>query len=186
MMEDRRLTSEGRLAARTLAPGWRCDVCEYPLEGLPDRDEETQCPECGHIGRPVGAPPIASTGEMVVASFLSLGSLATACLALWAAWIVGKVDFSRQEMLMMRLPAIALAAALLLLAVVVWAVPTGRWRAARWLGCAGPLGLAAVALIGASFLTIVLVPFALVCIAWLISPELRWLYKGGKGGRLPR
>lgn len=172
--------------ARTLASGWRCDACSYALEGLPDRAEDTQCPECGHIGRPVGAPPIASTGEMVVASFLSLGSLAAACFALWIAWIVGQIDFSRREVLVMRLPALGLGAALVLLAVVVWAVPSGRWRAARWLGCLGPLGLAAVTLVEAGFLTIITVPFALVCIVWLISPELRWLHQPGNRERLRR
>ena len=172
-------------ALKTLGPGWRCDACDYPLEGLPDRAEHTQCPECGHTARPVGAPPVPTTGEVVFTALLSLVSLVGAGYALWFAWIVWQVGFSLQETLSRGLPAIALAAALMFLSIVLWAAPSGRWRAARWLACLAPAALVvlsvAVPLPPSGLAALVLIPFALLSITWLISPELgRWLRRPAK------
>src|SRR5690606_23097683 len=122
-----------------LAPGWRCDACEYSLEGLPNRAEETQCPECGHTGRPVGAPAVASDAAVVFSLLLSLGSLVAAGFTAWAGWVMLSIIGPEGWI------AIALAAGWLVVAVLVWAAVDNRWARGRSLGANVPAGCAAVA-----------------------------------------
>lgn len=168
--------------SRTLGPGWRCNACDYPLEGLPDRSEHTQCPECGHTARPVGARSVPSTAAVVFAVFLSVGSLVASAYAAWIGWLM--VNISGPEGWI----AIALAAGWVAVAAAVWGTVDGRWTIVRWLAAIVPATCAAFGAWAAQSIYD-LIPVAYLCFgtiaaAWLINPELdRWLRRPRSSAR---
>lgn len=130
---------------RILAAGWRCDVCEYPLDGLPDRAEETQCPECGYTGRPVGAPAVPRTAAMALAAIVSGLSVLVAGFAGMIGYAASQADTSSVERMTGGLLGLGFVAGVLYVAAVVWAVPFARWRIARFIAALIPVAVGAFA-----------------------------------------
>jgi hypothetical protein len=165
---------------KTIGPGWRCDACGYSLQGLPDRAEQIQCPECGHTARPVGATPIPSAAGMVLSALVSLGSLAAAGYALWFAHMSRGADLSAPEAIALQLTALTVAAGLVFLSVVIWFVPSGRWPIVRWVGAIVPAALAAVSawslLRWGGLFSLAALAYGVGATSLLVHPELeRWL-----------
>lgn len=169
-------------SSNTLGPGWRCDACDYCLEGLPDRGESTQCPECGHVGRSFASPPpplspvtIAGFGAAAPISALSIAFAAT-----FLSRIQGSISVGYGERTAIEL---SIAVALIYLGIAVWLVPRRRYPLIRWFGVLADAAVVAwcigdfMAPWHGSFVTLPLLVHGILAAALLASPEAALLRK---------
>lgn len=135
---------------QALGPGWRCGSCGYPMDGLPDRAANTQCPECGKEGNPAGATAGPPRWAWALAGIVSalFGAAAVALLDL--AYAVSHADTSDEERRVGGLIGLGVCLLAAYVTVVVWPAAAGRWTFARWIGA-----VALLALFGATVLGVV-------------------------------
>lgn len=159
----------------------RCQSCDYSLAGLPERGDETQCPECGHIGPPGdgSAPSLAGrrVAALTVAGLISMLNGFVVMVFLSMAW--GRAGHSDDAVV-----DFSIAVLLLYVAVAVWFVPRGRFPFSRWASACAAGGLAVWGVSSMpswDIVLVLLVAYDALVVAFLIHPEVtRWL-RVGKG-----
>lgn len=166
---------------RVLAPGWRCEACEYSLEGLPNRADQTQCPECGHTAPPVRSKAARRRTDIALAAMLSMWCALLAGLMGLPAWSELRGQSSPPpDLVNDAMAPLAAAAGMLYVGVVAWGVPFGRWRVGRYVGATVPAALGAIwgwdLLRWGNLCVLPLLIFCVMALSFLLQPEInRWL-----------
>lgn len=173
-------------APRTLGPGWRCEGCGYLLEGLADSAAGTRCPECGHIGQPVGQETPPTVASALFGALVSVGSFAAAWLALAGVWWLTRSEATGAEVAVGGMLMLGVAVALLDMALVAWRTPTRRWPAIAWIGIAAPVAIAVIAatwlLRSGDLVFLGVLAFAIIGLTLLVHFELERRWREGRPG----